>query len=369
MLLTQEQKHAILSLVKGVKQDVQVQTLGGYAGTGKTTTIKNVRESLKSKKMNFAVAAYTGKAANVLRGKGIDASTIHRLIYAPFKNENEETIWYVKDKFHPDIIDIQGFIIDEASMVNKEIYHDLVSFQKPIIFVGDHGQLEPIGGHKFNLMSEPMYRLEEVHRNAGEIAIFAEHLRKGNTASSFTAAEKVQLVKATAIHNDHLAGVDQVIVAFNGQRVEINNRVRSYNRLDYVYLSVGEKVICLRNNHKEGLFNGQQGTVTAISDDGDHFDFRTEDNYFFYNILFDPEIFGQEKPELDFRKKENPFDYAYAITCHKAQGDEFGSVIVYEKECDLWEHKRWAYTAASRASKSLIWVLENAPARFIPKYL
>jgi exodeoxyribonuclease-5 len=355
---TKEQKHAMLSLLKGVKAGEQVQTLGGYAGTGKTTTIRQIKDALQKKNMHFAVAAYTGKAANVLRSKGIDACTIHKLIYAPFKDEDGDTVWYLKDIQHPDLIGVNGFIIDEASMVSKEIYEDLCSYKKPIIFVGDHGQLEPIGGSKFNLMASPMYRLEEVHRNAGEIALFAEHLRKDQPAHTFKAEKQVQLVRPASVFNNHLAGVDQVIVAYNRERVSINQRVREYKRLDYVTLAEGEKVICLRNNHREGLFNGQQGIVTSISEDGDRFDFRSDDNMFLYNILYDPDIFGLEKPEIDHRKRENPFDYAYAITCHKAQGDEWGSVIVFEKHCSKWEHRRWAYTAASRAAKSLIWAVD-----------
>lgn len=353
---TKEQKHVMISLLRGVKSGIQVQTLGGYAGTGKTTTIRQIKEALSKKKMQFAVAAYTGKAANVLRGKGINACTIHKLIYAPFKDEDGDTIWYLKDNI--ELSDVDGFIIDEASMVSKEIYEDLCSYKKPIIFVGDHGQLEPIGGSKFNLMADPMYRLEEVHRNAGEIALFAEHLRKNQPAHTFKAEKQVQLVRPSSVFNNHLAGVDQVIVAYNRERVSINQRVREYKRLDYITLAKGEKVICLRNNHREGLFNGQQGIVTSISEDGDRFDFLSDDNMFLYNILYDPDIFGLEKPEIDHRKRENPFDYAYAITCHKAQGDEWGSVIVFERHCSKWEHRRWAYTAASRAAKSLIWAVD-----------
>ena len=73
---------------------------------------------------------------------------------------------------------------------------DLLTFGLPIIAVGDHGQLEPITDEKeevvlrskdgkrervppFNLMANPDITLETIHRNAGEIAWFAEHVRKG----------------------------------------------------------------------------------------------------------------------------------------------------------------------------------------------
>lgn len=367
-MLSGEQKSVILSLVAGAEKE-PVQTLGGYAGTGKTTAIKWVKDALKAKGRHFAVCAYTGKATNVLRNKGIVASTIHSLIYRAIKDEEGNTVWWTKDKYDPEISGLDGFIVDEASMVSQEVYSDMLSYGKPLIFVGDHGQLEPIGGSKFNLMKNPMYRLEQVHRNAGEIALFAEHIRKGQPAHKFKAEKQVQLVQESAIWNEHLSNVDQVIVAFNRRRVEINERVRKFKRLEYSYLAVGEKVICLRNNRSQLLFNGQQGIVTRISEDGERFDF-TSDGIDYYDIIYDPDIFGQEKPVIEYNSKTNPFDYAYAITCHKAQGDEFGSVIVYEQSCDGWDHWRWAYTAASRARRSLIWVLDPAfQPTFVPSYL
>jgi MoxR-like ATPase len=55
--------------------------LDGYAGTGKTTLIRAIADTLG---ISVAFAAYTGKASNVMRRKGCeDASTIHRLIYRP----------------------------------------------------------------------------------------------------------------------------------------------------------------------------------------------------------------------------------------------------------------------------------------------
>lgn len=358
MQYTTEQKHVILSLIKGiVSGNEQVQTLGGYAGTGKTTVIRQLQETLKNKGYNFATAAYTGKATNVLKSKGIDANTVHSLIYQAEEDpDTKETNWHLIYKDY--LSDIDGFIVDEASMIGKSMDSDLRYFNKPIIYIGDHGQLESIEGGDFNLMKSPMYRLEEVHRNAGEIALFSEHIRKGNPSYTFKAEKKVQFVNASAIYNKHLAAADQVIVAFNRDRVLINERVRKYKKLDYVYLAEGEKVICLRNNRVSLLFNGQQGIVQKISKKN-KFDFLTDDGLLLCNILYDPDSFGQEKPQFDFKDKKNPFDYAYAITCHKAQGDEWDRGIVFEKYCQRWEHKRWAYTAASRFRVSLIWAVPD----------
>lgn len=362
--LSEEQKDVVRKVVSGIDNH-QYQTLGGYAGTGKTTLINTLARA----KPNYAVCAYTGKATNRLRTKGIrHASTIHSLIYRPWKDEEGVTIWGLASRY--ELTGIEGFIVDEASMVSYEIHKDLLSFNLPIIYVGDHGQLEPIGGTKFNLMGNPMYKLEEVHRNAGEIAHFAEHLRKGGIARQFKGTQGVQVVKDSAVQPRHLANTDQIIVAYNKTRVKVNNTVREEKGIQYAYIAIGEKVMCLRNNRQLRLFNGMQGVVTKIipgndKDEKFYMDF-TSGGEQFERIQYDPDQFGKETNEYEYSNKANPFDYAYAITCHKAQGDEWDNVIVYEQICDKWDHKRWAYTAASRAKRGLVWI---ESARYIPNYL
>src|SRR5208282_6828508 len=56
-------------------------------------------------------------------------------------------------------------IVDEASMVADDMVRDLQSFHVPILAVGDHGQLPPVGGVG-SLMKNPMLRLEQIHRQA-----------------------------------------------------------------------------------------------------------------------------------------------------------------------------------------------------------
>lgn len=361
MQLSDEQKSVIRSILQSIESQ-QVTTLGGYAGTGKSTIIATLIKALRNKNLSFATSAYTGKAANVLRKKGMEAQTIHSLIYRPETDIHGNTIWYLLSSHEMSTL-VDGFIIDEASMVSKEIHEDLVSFGLPIIYVGDHGQLEPIGT-KFNLMEDPMYRLETVHRNAGEIAHFAEHLRKGNSARTFNTDKIVQIVEESAVQDKHLAAVDQIICAFNKTRVKLNERVRAERKIDFTYISKGDKVICLRNSRKHRLFNGMQGVVLRVNKN-ETFDFLA-DGERFNQIKYDPDQFGQETNKFEFRQEPHPFDYAYAITCHKAQGDQFGNVIVYEQNCDKWDHVRWSYTAASRAMNGLIWVKST---EFHPSYL
>jgi exodeoxyribonuclease-5 len=63
----------------------QVFRLFGYAGTGKTTLAKYIAED------RVLFAAFTGKAAHVMRSKGCDgASTLHSLIYKCTEVYDEE---------------------------------------------------------------------------------------------------------------------------------------------------------------------------------------------------------------------------------------------------------------------------------------
>jgi exodeoxyribonuclease-5 len=346
--LTAEQKHVIDMLVKGVKAQKPLQTLGGYAGTGKTTIVRTLRNRLN----RFKVCAFTGKAADVLKRKGVDASTIHSLIYEPRVDSVGNVEFALKEA-----LDCDGIIVDEASMVSREIYKDLESFEIPLICVGDHGQLPPVSSNGYNLMENPEYRLEQVHRNAGDIAHFANHIREGKDPQDFPKSDQIAFVYDT--RSDLLSEVDQVICAYNATRVKLNQQIRT--KLGYKNLiQVGEKVMCLRNSKRVGVFNGMQGRVRDfVFEDGRlYIDFDA--NGFYPRLEIDPASFNCEKPDFDHDPESpHPFEYAYAVTCHKAQGDEWEAVCVIEQKCDKWDHTRWAYTAASRAKQKVYWVPAN----------
>lgn len=345
MKLTEEQKSIIRNILKFEKNTYKI---GGYAGTGKSTLIKHLIYALP----NFAVCAFTGKAASVLRKKGVEnAQTIHSLIYKAYKDEKDNVYFTLESS-----IDYEGIIVDEASMVSEEIYKDLIHFKKPIIFVGDHGQLEPVGDNSFNLMQNPDFKLEKIHRNSGEIAHFAEFIRNGYRPSSWQHksgnSDKIKFLSKN-LYEEASLEVDQIICAFNKTRCEINSSVRIKMGKNTPGPQVGDRIICLRNNKPIGLHNGMQGFIGW---------FHTKNfiqfvcDEFSNDISIDLNSFNAIKYEFDFSKESpNPFDYAYAITCHKCQGDEFDKVLVIEQKCDLWSHPRWAYTAASRARKKLYW--------------
>jgi exodeoxyribonuclease-5 len=344
---TDEQKNLIDFVLKEYKQQPYL-TLGGVAGSGKSTCLAHLHNKLA----NFKVCAYTGKAANVLRKKGIaNAATIHSTIYEYYDNEGELEF---RRKFKNEI-DFSGLFVDEASMVSEDIFDDLLSFGVPIIFFGDHGQLEPVQS-KFNLMKSPQVVLETIHRNANTIAKFADFLRKGNDAKSFKEFDDtVQLLPKRLVKTEDFTKTDQVICAFNKTRNLINRKVREFLGYEKTVVK-NEKIICLKNNKKLGIFNGMQGTVLNTA--RNIITFKDDTNNIISVKAFMPQ-FGVDKlhESANNEKDKGYFDYGYCITCHKAQGDEWNRIIVIEEKCDLWDHRRWAYTAASRAKTNIVWAI------------
>lgn len=347
VVLDPEQEAAVEQMCS-LKKDVQ--TLGGLAGTGKTTTIRAIYRRLP----NWAVCAYTGKAAQMLRRKGIpSASTIHSLIYRPIFDDNGNVTGF--DLKSPEEFEYDGIIVDEASMVGDDVYRDLVSLGVPLIFVGDHGQLEPVRASGFNLMASPDVTLETIHRNAGEIARFAAHLRTGGRAVDWQSEGAVEVLNVGALAERGIdSEIDQIICAYNRTRVELNNLAREHLGLPEGRPAVGDRIMCLQNDRKLHIFNGMQGKLTWIS--GNRLRFQADGVSVVVRYM--PAAFGAEKAP-GYVRGVMPFDWCYCVTCHKAQGDEWERVMVVEQRCGAWQHERWAYTAASRAKVKLTWVLEN----------
>src|ERR1700747_2780065 len=135
----------------GTKDTPQVFRLFGYAGTGKTTLARHIADGVDGE---VKYAAFTGKAASVMRGKGCHgASTIHSLIYRTRESGDEIPsfdLWGEAPASQAALI-----IIDEGSMVDAELGRDLLSFGVPVLVLGDPAQLPPIQGGGFFTEGEP----------------------------------------------------------------------------------------------------------------------------------------------------------------------------------------------------------------------
>jgi exodeoxyribonuclease-5 len=365
--LSEQQEHA-KSMILAWLDDPEEQEfrLGGYAGTGKTTLISDIIETNRSF-VSIGVGAFTGKAVSVLRRKGIwRAVTLHSMLYvADYSPILKKIIWTPRTVLPYDVV-----IVDEASMVSQQLYDDLKRHGVKLLFVGDPAQLEPVGGDNPNLMRRCDFTLTEIHRQAqlNPILRFANAIRSGASRNSFPAGswdrgDNGKLTIARSVYGLDLADFDVILCAKNATRHAFNAKRRA--QLDrFAEPVVGEQVICLMNDKEKGVFNGMILKIDMFHPTSwgreDYVYVNMSDDVDEYNeIPMSLEYFGKDfKRESGARRRTSiPFDYAYALTCHKSQGSEFDRVLVFDEPLYGTEWNRWAYTAATRAAKELTYVL------------
>lgn len=129
--------------------------LKGYAGTGKTTLISSLVQSLSVVSKRSSLLAPTGRAAKVLSGYSKkQAFTIHKKIYWIKTNSKGNTFVTLQENLNSNCI----FIVDEASMIpshtdkgfgNRNLLSDLIEYvysgtDCKLILIGDTAQLPPV---------------------------------------------------------------------------------------------------------------------------------------------------------------------------------------------------------------------------------
>jgi ATP-dependent exoDNAse (exonuclease V) alpha subunit len=231
----------------------QLFRLFGYAGTGKTTLARHLAAHIDGE---VKFAAFTGKAALVMRAKGCGgASTIHSLIYRA-RESGEETpnfeLWDDSPASRASLI-----VIDECSMVDAELGRDLMSFGVPVLVLGDPAQLPPIAGGGFFTDAEPDAMLTEVHRQAQDdpIVRLSMQVREGQRLIPGEYG-RTSVVTKDAFDPQRALQTDQILVGRNNTRRAYNARLRQRRGFDDPLPLAGDKLVCLRNNRKKGLFNG-----------------------------------------------------------------------------------------------------------------
>lgn len=401
--LTDEQRDAIsfvygnLSLNKS-----NLVAIAGPAGSGKTTLIHELTSQFKQP---VTVSAMTNKATNVLRAKGLwDAVTLHQACMRPIFNppvdkianflgqveiQEKDRINYpkelvdeygqekleaalqttksfgvcaglraleIKDVFSyikawmPAAVQDGLLIIDEASMLGETELGIAQQVFGKIVLVGDQYQLSPVKSTPVFWNVKDRYALETVHRQA---------------------AESQPLKVATAVRNGErvaqppvLIDIDlcrdgmPVIVWRNATRLKLTEIIR--REIGYHGLSPqpGEQLICRngadRNAKMRGLFNNSMWRV--IDADG-------------FKCVIENDVGDQLVEDVYMEELEEgdgvPFRFAYALTCHNAQGSEWPTVMVHHADAaahfgkDRDEARKWLYTAVTRAKHKVMWVTEG----------
>ncbi len=359
MLWSPQQDAALAAVSRWLKAGTpQVFRLFGYAGTGKTTLARHIAEDVSG---DVAFAAFTGKAAHVMRAKGCrGASTIHSLIYRTRgEDENGPTFVLNHDSAAAKAALI---IIDECSMVDEEIGRDLLSFATPVLVLGDPAQLPPIAGAGFFSEGQPDVMLTEVHRQAADDPIV--HLsmiaREGGRLEEGRYGDS-RVVGRDAIDPEEVLGADQVLVGRNVTRRNYNARIRELLGREGTVPVAGETLVCLRNDRKRGLLNGSLWQVervrkprkgllryTLMPDDGEAAKGTA--------VSINPAFFDGTADALSLpeRRRSDEFDYGYVLTVHKAQGSQWDDVMLFDESFAFRENRaRWLYTGITRAATKL----------------
>ena len=351
-----QQDNALLAVERWRKAGgAQVFRLFGYAGAGKTTLARHIAENAGG---DVAFAAFTGKAAHVMRQKGCaGATTIHSLIYRPSSDNEGEPSFTIR--YDAPAADADLIIIDECSMVDEELGRDLLSFNKPVLVLGDPAQLPPVKGGGYFTEGEPDFMLTEIHRQAADNPIIrlSMAIREGEHFDE--QSEQCRLVSRKDITTDEIIGADQILVGANRTRKRYNDRLRELHGHTDASPEAGEKLVCLRNNKKKGLLNGGLWTVASrLSPRGGRvrFSVRPEEGGKAVNVSVPRQFFtdGPESVPWPQRKGADEFDYGYALTVHKAQGSQWDNVVLFDESFMFREHgARWLYTGVTRAAERL----------------
>ena len=373
--------------------DKQVFALFGYAGTGKSTIAKHAAEGEDSSNEAILYATYTGKAAHVLRQKGIPAQTIHSLIYVPTEKsrlrlaeleqqlvakavefgdpedprlepirqqirEERKVLSRPSFTLNPDSILRQAslVVIDECSMVDARMGEDLLSFGVPILVLGDPAQLPPVGGGGFFTEREPDVVLTEIHRQAADSPIIRLATYARNKQPLPLGKHGDSMVINTRPEDP--LGYDQILVGKNKTRSASNHRVRTLKGIDSALPVSGDKLVCLRNDHELGLLNGAIWHVAHSvphSDERIYLSLNSDEGALIDVEAHTAHFLGKAEALPWWERKEaQELDYGYAITVHKSQGSQWKDILLIDESSvfrqDAWRH---LYTGITRAAERI----------------
>jgi len=366
--LSREQRLAVYTALQA-----PVTVLTGGPGTGKTTTLRALIHFLEAKRLRYALATPTGRAAKrVGEATGRPASTLHRLLaYAPqsgaFKH-NEE---------NPLPVDL--LVVDEVSMLDLLMTNHLLRAVPPgahLLLVGDADQLPSVGAG--NVLQDmiasgtvAVVRLQTIFRQAAGSYIItnAHRINQGQMPlvdpqhshdffffnvpePEAAAAMVVDLVKTriparfglrpadiqvlSPMHRG-LTGVAALNTALQAALNPAAPEKPEWPSGGRVY-RLGDRVMQIQNNYDKNVYNGDWGEIVALDRINQRLQVRIDDRIVPYDML-----------DLD------ELVHAYAISIHKAQGSEYPAVVIPLLTSHyLMLRRKLLYTAVSRARQLVV---------------
>lgn len=387
-------------------ENQRVAVLTGYAGTGKTSSLRMIADSYGYP----TILAPTGKAAvRVGESTGLGASTIHRWLYtADTDPETGGPVFVLKDVW--DFIDFRGklIVVDEASMVDKKVWTDLNYVANKarfhILLVGDTAQLPPVTKDKseyFNTLdtvTRYRHHLSEIHRQAlGSPIIKASMILRSrrpyyDAMGLLTPVPASKLIE-TMMETRNAGGV--TICHTNRRRHWLNNKIREYKCYGEA-IEDGEPLLVLQNQYAIDHYNGEivdfnrwsvQPTLNQVV--SDRYTVSTKEMNFGVGlvdgsrVMLSPEEingstegsgiglwairkhakYAYDTIALCEEDKAPPYlhcNYGYALSIHKMQGSQAKEILlVLDGSMDRMntvERSKLLYTAVTRGENVVRYV-------------
>lgn len=372
--LTQEQEEAVVSAVNN-----RITIITGGPGTGKTTIIRAIIESLEKDGKSVLIAAPTGRAAKRIEEATLYlASTIHRMLKI-----DPETWKFVHNEQNP--LPADAIIVDEFSMVDFYLFYSLlkaISQHTRLIIIGDKDQLPSVGpgnvlrdlinsgyfnviylNRNFRQTADSLI-IENAYRiNSGDNLIFKPYSEDLDfvfikVTSEHQALEKVLRIMEYYKDKYHFnspefqvlapmyrgnAGIDNL----NWQIQETFNKEPAVVKKDKMIFKRWDKVMQLKNNYEKEIFNGEQGAVA---------DFNREKKTMI--VDFDNSFLEYSMDELE------ELTLSYAVSVHKAQGSEYDMLaLVLLPTHSIMLNRELFYTAVTRAKKKIFLISDPETVR------
>lgn len=388
------------AVIEAIKAGVAVIT--GGPGTGKTTIIDVIIKYFTGQGMDIKLCAPTGRAAKRMTEQtGWPAETIHRMLEFNGAIESEdrsaEGLKFGKNEMNP--LECDAIIVDEMSMVDSYIFHSLlkaITHGTRLILVGDIHQLPSVGAGNVlkDIISSgcfPVTTLTKIFRqDEGSDIIFnahrinrGEHIEIHNKSKDFffiprngvtNIIEEVKVLVSDNLPKYLKLSPEEIqiltpmrkgdvgVISMNEKLQALLNPEKSGKpekiKNDVIFRQ-GDKVMQIKNDYKQewkiysdkgraagyvvdegvGVFNGDVGTITDISDYDEEL-----------TILFDD---GREAV-YSFNNL-NQLEHAFAVTIHKSQGSEYPAVVIpLLSGPPKLLNRNLLYTAITRAKQMVV---------------
>jgi len=371
-LLNNEQKYAVDSIKEGYSI-----FLTGSAGTGKSFTIKYIMEYLRNNNKNYALTAMTGTAAVLIGGQ-----TLHSFLGLGLGKANTKDIFsnLLKNKKKiENILKIDTLIIDEISMLDKELFEkisellcmikctDIYFGNIQLILIGDFCQLAPVKG-QYCFLSElwkkiniKVILLEQLIRQSNDLLFqnILRIVRKGKCTDNII--NVLNKLRNTEFENGIIptklypinVDVDKINLIEIEKLKSCGNMSRTYfanssidmekDRDKYlIELTLNSQIIIIRNiNIENALVNGTRGVIKHLDED---FIIICDVEGNMHKINYYTDIFNNNTKSFI---NHMPVRICYALSIHKSQG-----MTIDALELDLGPNIftcGQSYTALSRA--------------------